>query len=834
MSKTQVYIMHSSHLDLYWIGAQEDCLRKGSVIIENALSRAEKEPDFHFLIETARFLEYYAYHNPQRLDALKAAFGRGQFEMAACYTDRLENHVSGEALVRNALYGKKVIRDILGLDCRQACHPDLPGFAEQTPQIYKKTGIDYYLSARGFKNGARFLWQGLDESDIIMYNIPGHYAYYDVQQVISGFEQTKKNIQSDFILLGCSAGDMGPAGTFMAKENGREARYDVADLVKKLDAEYPEYEFHLANAYETLERMDKGSLSRMRGEYPSRWGHHGSAMNVYFYELDKKVDRMLTDAEKLSTICKLLGIPQELKMARHPLRDPGGNGGGRRYFDLNFTPGTTEEWIEYAWRLQITTHDHNFGGVEGAQTEFDRVIYKQAAIKIAGGIIDLCLAALTEKLGAGGDCVAVYNTMNWQRDELLRLPEMGLKQGESYTARDRDGTESLVVYHDGGWWMRARNVPPVGAKTFQVRPSRQTAEPSGAQVYDSEDLLVVRGAYYEAAVSKATGCLVRLTDLDTGKNWAGEGALDIFALRDDSLGGSERCAQKPELDRSSAHVRGVRVETVNPLFAEITVVSEVLDVKLYKHIRLPAHQKRVDVSVSFNWPGTPDVQLKMELLSRLPESRVIYGVPYGAQKYGKYLETESLRFGNDEISYELFNRYREVQGHFAVEQEGQYLMTATSQSALDFIPGGAELLLLRDVRNGAEQDYRFTNFGPRSYELSFTSGEGNWEQAALLPWERQQPMLARAGAGDRTDSLPEESWLSTGGAGVLTVLKLSEQTEGAAVARLYNPTASGSRLQWQLGRGGTEVRGINMDESPCSDDPGRLNGFEIKTVLLIP
>lgn len=143
--------------------------------------------------------------------------------MAACYTDRLENHVSGEALVRNALYGRKVIRQLLGLDCDLACHPDLPGFAEQTPQIYKKSGIHYYLSARGFKNGARFRWQGLDDSSIVMYNIPGHYAYYDVEKVISGFEQTKRNIQSDFILLGCSAGDLGPAGTFhrQGKQQGR-------------------------------------------------------------------------------------------------------------------------------------------------------------------------------------------------------------------------------------------------------------------------------------------------------------------------------------------------------------------------------------------------------------------------------------------------------------------------------------------------------------------------------------------------------------------------------------------------------------------------------------
>lgn len=138
MAKTKVFVMHSSHLDLFWIGAQADCLSKGAKIIDDALTRAQKEPSFHFLIETARFLEYYVHAYPQRLEALKAAFASGQFEMAACYTDRLENHVSGESLVRNALYGRKVIRQLLGLDCDLACHPDLPGFAEQSPRSTKK------------------------------------------------------------------------------------------------------------------------------------------------------------------------------------------------------------------------------------------------------------------------------------------------------------------------------------------------------------------------------------------------------------------------------------------------------------------------------------------------------------------------------------------------------------------------------------------------------------------------------------------------------------------------------------------------------------------------
>lgn len=831
MEKTKVYIMHSSHLDLYWIGAQADCLAKGAHILDAALRRAEKEPEFHFLIETARFLEYFAHVFPERMPMLRAAFDRGQFEMAACYTDRLENHVSGEALVRNALYGKKIIREILGRDCRVACHPDLPGFAEQTPQIYKKAGIDYYISARGFRRGARFHWLGLDDSDIIMYDVPSHYAYYDLDDVLQNLRETQEKIGSDVILLGCSAGDMGPAGTFIAKENGKAVQYDVMELVEKLNAEHPECSFAMGNAYEVLEGMKTEGLISLRGEYPSRWGHHGSAMNVAFYELDKQVDQKLTDAEKLVALCAALGNPIEIAFDRHPLKDPGGNGGHRRYFDLEFTPKTTKEWIEYAWRLQMITQDHNFGGVEGAQTEFDRLIYKKAALKIADALIQKCAAVLAARAKCGNDEIIAMNTLNWTRDSVLLLDGLKLDPQQSYVMEDGEGSTEPVIRHNESWYALARGVPSMGYKGFRIRPGKVDATQTFA-VEDTAETLTVSNAFYRLTVSKRTGCLTHAIDLATGMNWASEDVLDLYALLDDSLGGSERSAVKQELDRASRHVRSVRLTACNALFAEVQIECEVMDVKLYKVLRLLAREKRVDLSIAFNWPGTPDVQLKMNLCGRKADSRILYGVPYGVQEYGTYLETDSLKFGNDEISAELFHRYREMQGFFAVEQDGDFLTVASTQSAMDFLPGGAQVLLLRDVRNGAEQDYRFTNWGKRRYEFAFVSGQGGWEGAWRMPWEFMRPMLCWTAPEktDETASCKQESFLSTGGEGVLSVLAPEEN--GDWIARIYNPTIQEYILDWRAFGKPVQPTAVNLDGSPCADAPQILKGFEIKTVLI--
>lgn len=193
----------------------------------------------------------------------------------------------------------------------------------------------------------------------------------------------------------------------------------------------------------------------------------------------------------------------------------------------------------------------------------------------------------------------------------------------------------------------------------------------------------------------------------------------------------------------------MELEYSNPLYAQLKIVKEITDVKLVQRIRLYNFKKQMDLRLSMNWPGTPDVQLKLDLGSRSQDSRIVYGVPYGAQEYGKYLETESLVFGGDEISYELFNRYREAQGFVCVEEDGQHLTVASNHSAYDFLPGGLQVLLLRDVRNGSEHDYRFTNFGQVEYQFCLQSGPGGQEASARLPWERQFPLLQAQGTASR-------------------------------------------------------------------------------------
>ena len=55
----------------------------------------------------------------------------------------------------------------------------------------------------------------------------------------------------------------------------------------------------------------------------------------------------------------------------------------RDYYDAKVRPQNAREWLDFAWRLQLVTQDHNYGGIDGAASAFDRMVYKKVALDVA-------------------------------------------------------------------------------------------------------------------------------------------------------------------------------------------------------------------------------------------------------------------------------------------------------------------------------------------------------------------------------------------------------------------------------------------------------------------
>jgi alpha-mannosidase len=85
------------------------------------------------------------------------------------------NMPAGESLVRQMLVGKTYFKEKFGVDVTAGWNPDSFGYNFQLPQIYKKSGVNYFVTQKMWWNDTNYLplklfwWQGLDGSRVLTY-----------------------------------------------------------------------------------------------------------------------------------------------------------------------------------------------------------------------------------------------------------------------------------------------------------------------------------------------------------------------------------------------------------------------------------------------------------------------------------------------------------------------------------------------------------------------------------------------------------------------------------------------------------------------------------------
>ena len=829
--KTKIYIMHSTHLDLFWMGAQDRCLDWGSQILDDVIRYALEDKNFCFMIENVRFVEYYLHLRPEKKQTILELVHMGQLEFGADYIDKLENPHDGESLVRNILHGKRLLKKLLGLDTVLSFHPDLPGTAEQTPQIFRKCGIRYYLTARGFKHGARFNWNGLDGKGIIYYNFPVHYSYYTIENdLLPYLEMIQAAVASKNIAISCSAGDLGAADTFTDKGE----RVNLRKLIARLNKTHTELDFKMSAILPVLKSLDASSLATKDGENPSRWGHTCSALHIQMCMLDKEVSANLMDAEKYSAICNMLSIPiKNIQFERHVLAHDGVSGGIRRYFELEKkVPTTNNEYLTAAWEYQLITQDHNHGGVEGSQAEFDRFIYKNGALTIARRIRDDALANIATLIKNNEPSVAVFNSMNWSRGGEVKLPAgiLLVSSYKSYVAVDEAGCHAPIICRDGEFIFEATNVPSIGYKCYHIKEEPHSEAPV-ISVLSKENGLLLTNRFYEMALCQKTGVVKRIYDKDCRHEVVmGDRFLSIGAYEDLSVSAADTNPDKPLVDESVRHVRKVGVKYSDAYETCVEVVTELLNNKIVYEIVLPKYKKEIRVSSTLYWCPTIDMQIKMNLDLPFCPEQLVYGVPYGTQVYGKVLE-EDVTFKNDEISGILYSQYREVEKWFAAENNGFGVSIASNVGAYDFNGRKISNTMMRNVKSVGDYSFQFVNKGVFRFNYIISSYSGSWEDNVYRRgWELAQPLSVVSVPQDNKGILPaEQSFLCTGGKGILTVLAKAEDDDGY-ITRIFNPTPRSEKLEWDTPVDIAPRSVVDLRQQDLGEPLDILEPYEIKTV----
>ena len=169
-------VVSHTHWDLEWYLPFSRFRVTMTEVVGRVLDALEREPRFrHFVLDgQAAVLEDYLEAVPGDRERVARLVRAGALAVGPWYVLPDEFLVSGEATVRNLLFGRKVC-DPLGPVQRAGYMPDSFGHPAQTPQLLRLAGLDSFLFTRGLGDeadelGWLFRWRAPDGSEVLAVN----------------------------------------------------------------------------------------------------------------------------------------------------------------------------------------------------------------------------------------------------------------------------------------------------------------------------------------------------------------------------------------------------------------------------------------------------------------------------------------------------------------------------------------------------------------------------------------------------------------------------------------------------------------------------------------
>lgn len=181
--KKNLHVIPHSHWDREWYLPFEKHRVRLVELFDALIDTMEKNPDYTYYHMDGQYvvIDDYLEIRPHMRDRLLALVRAGRIHVGPWYILQDEYLTSGEANVRNMLYGLKLCRQIGAQPVETGYFPDAFGNISQAPQIVRGFGFDNAVFGRGLndvgsdnqiikQNGittSELIWRGADGSEIM-------------------------------------------------------------------------------------------------------------------------------------------------------------------------------------------------------------------------------------------------------------------------------------------------------------------------------------------------------------------------------------------------------------------------------------------------------------------------------------------------------------------------------------------------------------------------------------------------------------------------------------------------------------------------------------------
>ena len=637
MQQATFHLTGNSHIDAAWLWPWTESVDVVKRTFSTALQLMNEYPNYTFTQSAAQYNAWLADKYPQINDQIKQRIKEGRWEIVGgMWVEPDLNMPDGESTARSLLIGKRWYKQEYGVDVRIGWNPDSFGYNWQLPQIYKKSGVDYFVTQKMEWNDTDklphyfklFWWESPDGSKVLTY-FPHDYANNNLDPVrlSADLAQARKitpGLTEMMDLYGIGDHGGGPTramldeGDHWASDENVVPKYQYgtaqsffSSVEKELAPSSPEWDYKsIAQGYHVPPAV-AGEVSIPTWKDEMYFEYHRGVMTTQANHKRnmRESSEWALDAEKYASLAWLDGKPY-----------PGAE--------------LTEAWKKITFNQ---FHDLAAGSGIGviyrdAQRDYDQV--RWATNEISASAMKTVVAHIDTST-AQGVPVLVFNSLGWERSGLVTVSVQLPDPAQSASVLDSENRvvpsqilSSDPTTHTFKLLISAQHVPSLGYEVLHVIPGSRTFA-SDLKV----DGLTLENSFLRVTVDKTTGCITSLYDKKTSFESLASGACgnELQLFRDtpkeyDAWNIDPGTLDRPPLRLDTAD--SVELVEHGPLTASIRVTHHTQNSKFVQQIVLHAGSDQVDVVNDIDWHETHEL-LKAAFPLAASSPMATYEIPYG-------------------------------------------------------------------------------------------------------------------------------------------------------------------------------------------------------------
>ncbi len=630
------HLTGNSHIDAAWLWPRTETVDVVRRTFSTALQLMDEYPNYTYTQSAAQYNEWMAEKYPEMNAEIKKRIQEGRWELVGgMWVEPDLNMPSGESQVRQLLIGQREFQQLYGVTTRIGWNPDSFGYNWQLPQIYKKSGIDYFVTQKLAANETNplpfklFWWESPDGSKVLAY-FPHSYGNNDLSPIRLTNDLVKARTYSPGILeimdlygIGDHGGGptravldegehwMQPGNVIPTMKFGTAQSY-FTSVEAKVAPDSPTWNYQaMAHGAGALPAPPAGEISIPTWNDELYFEHH---RGTYTTQANQKrnireSEEWLLNSEKYSSIA---------------------------WLDGHSYPATE---LNEAWKKVLFNEFHDLAAGSGigviykdAQRDFDQVHWatNEVSSKALGTI-----EARIDTRAAGAVPVVVVNPLGWERSGLvkidLQMPAATPNGVSVLDVKDRVLPSEVLssdpqtnTYH---LLVEASDVPSLGYEVLHVVPGKR---PFASDLKVSG--MTLENAALKVTVDPSTGCITSLYNKKDNFESLAPGACgnQLQTFKDTPIADDAWNIDPGTLDHMTpiTEVDSVKLVEQSPFRAVIRVSRHWQSSKFVQDIQLYANSDQVNIVNDIDWHET-HVLLKSAFPLSVTSKMATYEIPFG-------------------------------------------------------------------------------------------------------------------------------------------------------------------------------------------------------------